>query len=170
MIRLAKGLTHVAAPLYRLHGPVLKPRVNGISDFPPIALAENLLLTLQSTLPWWAAISSSAVVLRATFSLPVAVWQARMRARMIRLAPHMRSLAAVVRASVVRTGKYSSEEEINAAAIAEYAKAAKKMYREHNIRPIFSMIVGPLVQFPVFATVFWALRDLSGVTAGSGAC
>jgi membrane protein insertase Oxa1/YidC/SpoIIIJ len=106
--------------------------------FLPVCAAEQLFISMHSHLPWWAAIGASAFAIRTVFTLPIAVWQARMRSRMLSLAPHMRSLAVAVRSSIMRSGKFASEEEAHAAFAAEYGRSVKKMHHEHSVRPFLS--------------------------------
>ena len=65
--------------------------------------AESLLTTLhvQSSLPWWAVLTGSTIVLRSALTLPLAVYQQKIGARIELLRPLLKEYSDAIVHNVV---------------------------------------------------------------------
>jgi len=143
-------LRRVLTTNLRAHTPSLRlcnqSRISRISTLPtstwaadciaPVCAVENLLISLHGHLPWWGSIACSAIILRASVTLPVAVFQLRLRSKIDTLTPHIRALAFAIRERVHR--KYAgklSRKDLEKQTIKEYKHNINKIYWEAKAHP-----------------------------------
>ncbi|XP_078530603.1 cytochrome c oxidase assembly protein COX18, mitochondrial isoform X2 [Lissotriton helveticus] len=142
-----------------------------VADTAPVHLAESLLLSLQEAtgLPWWANIVCATVLLRTAVTLPLAVYQMHIIAKVEKLQSEIDKLAKQLRYEVSVYGKQKGWSE----------KVAKFHFRKNLRRIISGLYVRDnchpfkaslliWIQIPMWVFVSLALRNFSIPTASFG--
>ncbi|XP_051874964.1 cytochrome c oxidase assembly protein COX18, mitochondrial [Pristis pectinata] len=134
------------------------------SDSVPVHLMEDLLTNMQQTtgLPWWTTIICTTVVLRATVTLPLAVYQTYIIAKVENLQPEIAELAKRLRYEVsVRAKQVGWSESV---ARFHFRKNLKRiiseLYVRDNCHPFKASLL-VWVQLPLWIFISFALRNLS---------
>ncbi|EMR10127.1 hypothetical protein PNEG_01405 [Pneumocystis murina B123] len=113
-----------------------------------LALACTGLQTVHALgIPWWATIPLTTLLLR-TAMVPIVLWS---RNRMIRYI-YIKPLIRAWKCQIVRFDNIKSEK---------FNEKRSELFRRHNCHPIGSVVV-PFIQFPLFLTMTFALRGMSG--------
>ncbi|XP_071117534.1 cytochrome c oxidase assembly protein COX18, mitochondrial-like [Haliotis cracherodii] len=140
-------------------------------EVPPIGFAQSVLESVHtwSGLPWWASIAITTFTLRACVTLPLAVYCARVRARVEKLQPEMLAVSKQLKQEVgVAMSMYKWDE---AKARREYRKNMKRLmhdiYVRENCHPLKGHVV-QIVQLPVWLCMSFALRNMSGSVPAIG--
>ncbi|XP_069755447.1 cytochrome c oxidase assembly protein COX18, mitochondrial isoform X1 [Narcine bancroftii] len=134
------------------------------SDSVPVHLMENLLTNVQQTtgLPWWASIISTTVLLRATVTLPLAIYQLYIIAKVENLQPEIAELAKRLRSEVsMRTKQVGWSENV---ARFHFRKNLKRIVSELYVRDNCHPFKASLliwVQLPLWIFISFALRNMS---------
>ncbi|XP_046571727.1 cytochrome c oxidase assembly protein COX18, mitochondrial-like [Haliotis rubra] len=124
-------------------------------EMPPIGFAQSVLESVHtwSGLPWWACIAITTFALRACVTLPVAVYCARVRARVEKLQPEMLALSKQLKQEVgMAMTMYKWDEK---KARQEYRKNMKRLmsdiYVRENCHPLkgHTSVYPALIQLPV---------------------
>ncbi|KNC49166.1 inner membrane protein OXA1L [Thecamonas trahens ATCC 50062] len=139
--------------------------VNGLINpggFSPIYWACDGLQALQaaSGLPWWATIVATTVAVR-TALLPFAIKQMKFTGRVQQVQPKIQYLTAKMK-------EHTPGSELHNM----YAIQLRDLVQKHDVNPL-KMFMFPLIQAPVFISMFMALRRLAengtfvdGLTSG----
>ena len=107
---------------------------------PVIGLTEILYQVEAATgAPWWTVIVGATVVTRAALLYPQ---------------------GGVVRNNIVMANLKPEMERLGAAAKGKAQQAMVDMFKRHRVHPIKSL-AGPLMQMPLFISLFFALRRLA---------
>ncbi|KAI9221450.1 membrane insertase OXA1/ALB3/YidC [Blastocladiella britannica] len=141
----------------------------------PVDLASLFFTRVHdaSSLAWPAAIVLSAVSLRASLTLPLAVYAQRQRALVRELRPLVRAWATTLAHDLRDESRRNAwpYERFQK----EYARRSRTnlatIYADAGVRPVFSLLA-PLSQFPVWVSASLALRrfadqDLAVSAAGT---
>ncbi|KAG0739633.1 hypothetical protein G6F62_008029 [Rhizopus arrhizus] len=113
-------------------------------------------------LPWWATIISSTLLLRSTFTLPIAIYQQRSLAKMIALAPMVQSWAETLKVQVGKDsrdrgwsyGTYQAELQ------KQYRKKVNAIYAQYGCSR-YKLLLLPYVQIPLFVSMSLTLRHMT---------
>ncbi|ORX94085.1 hypothetical protein K493DRAFT_32535 [Basidiobolus meristosporus CBS 931.73] len=116
-----------------------------------------------TALPWWATIISTTFLLRTVATFPIALYQQRSIGRMLALRPVVLSWGETLKQQIAKDSsrKKFSYEEYNNELQKQYRSKVKALYRQHRCQPIVSFLL-PWVQMPLFITLSFTLRDMSG--------
>ncbi|XP_072330919.1 cytochrome c oxidase assembly protein COX18, mitochondrial isoform X1 [Scyliorhinus torazame] len=133
-------------------------------DSVPVQLTQDLLTSVQQTtgLPWWASIICTTMTLRATVTLPLAMYQMYIIAKVENLQPEITELAKRLRYEVsVRAKQVGWSEKV---ARFHFRKNLKRivseMYIRDNCHPFKASLL-IWVQLPLWICISIALRNLS---------
>ncbi|XP_078266804.1 cytochrome c oxidase assembly protein COX18, mitochondrial isoform X2 [Rhinoraja longicauda] len=143
-----------------------------VSDSMPVHLMENVLTNVQQTtgLPWWASIICTTVLLRATVTLPLAVYQTHIIAKVENLQPEIAELAKRLRYEVsIRAKQVGWSENV---ARFHFRKNLKRIISELYVRDNCHPFKASLliwVQLPLWVFISIALRNLSLAASDSSA-
>ncbi|CAG8606351.1 3974_t:CDS:2, partial [Dentiscutata heterogama] len=135
------------------------------AEEPNIFLATNQLIlefVQNSTgLPWWATIIFTTIILRSIFTLPVAIYQQKSYARLLKAQPLINSCIEKLKHKVARKSRMEkrSYEEFQAALQKEVLAKVKEIYREIGWHPIKSYLM-PWYQIPLFICMSFTLREM----------
>lgn len=128
-----------------------------------LALNESILTSMHHAgLPWWATIISSTLLLRSTFTLPIAIYQQRSLAKMIALAPMVQSWAETLKVQVGKDsrdrgwsyGTYQAELQ------KQYRKKVNAIYAQYGCSR-YKLLLLPYVQIPLFVSMSLTLRHMT---------
>ena len=117
----------------------------GLGGYGPVGILQTALdvLHTHTSLPWWAAIAASTVILRlALFPLGV-----RLQANSVRL-NNVRPEAEAIMQKVREHNQAG-----NTALASQQTARLYSLYQQHKCNP-FKMMVMPLVQLPIFISFF----------------
>lgn len=118
--------------------------------YPPELVMESLNFVHTTIgLPWWGTIIATTLALR-TFMLPFAISTMQNGARMALMRPELDALTAKIKAQKDATFEQQAES----------SKKMQGLFTKYNCHPVKS-IMGPLVQMPVFMSMFFGLREMS---------
>eukprot|EP00731_Ephydatia_muelleri_P034845 Em0081g10a len=126
----------------------------GLGGYGPVGILQTALdvLHTHTSLPWWAAIAASTVILRlALFPLGV-----RLQANSVRL-NNVRPEAEAIMQKVREHNQAG-----NTALASQQTARLYSLYQQHKCNP-FKMMVMPLVQLPIFISFFVAIREMASV-------
>ncbi|KTW29877.1 hypothetical protein T552_01081 [Pneumocystis carinii B80] len=113
-----------------------------------LTLACSGLQTVHSLgIPWWATIPLSTLLLR-TAIVPVVLWS---RNRMIRYI-YIKPLIEAWKCQIERFDNIKNKK---------FIEKRSELFRRHNCHPIGSIVM-PFIQFPLFLTMTFALRSMTG--------
>lgn len=124
-----------------------------LSSWPNVHYAQEMLdwLVESTGLPWWATIALVTITIRIAV-FPVVVKGQTNAIRLGNIQPemnrHMKNLQAA---------KASGDMRV----MTESTQAVQKLMKDNDCHPIKSLIT-PLVQAPLFMTLFFALKGLAG--------
>uniref|UniRef100_A0A6J0VA63 Cytochrome c oxidase assembly protein COX18, mitochondrial isoform X1 n=2 Tax=Pogona vitticeps TaxID=103695 RepID=A0A6J0VA63_9SAUR len=146
--------------------------VESLASSAPVVFVESGIVALQaaSGLPWWAALVATSAVLRTGLTLPLAVLQYRVLAKLENLQPEIQSLAKELHCEVSVYGKQLgwSEKEKRFQFKRNMRRIVSNLYIRDNCHPVKASLL-VLVQMPMWVFVSIALRNLSiGRTASEG--
>jgi len=122
--------------------------------YPPhvfMKVIDNIHLSLD--IPYYQSILVLAVVLR-VFMFPLAVQGLQMTAKMQYVKPEMDKINQRMLVDPLRVQNKP-----------EYDKEIKDLFAKHDVNPIKPMVV-PLLQIPVFMSMFFALREMGDYFPG----
>ncbi|KAK9727651.1 hypothetical protein K7432_001681 [Basidiobolus ranarum] len=130
-----------------------------------IEITKTLFETVHqgTALPWWATIIGTTFLLRSVATFPIALYQQRSIGRMLALRPVVLSWGETLKQQIAKDSskKRFSYEEYNSELQKQYRDKVKALYRQHKCQPIVSFLL-PWVQMPLFITLSFTLRDMSG--------
>lgn len=110
-------------------------------------------------LPYWEAIVLGTVILRAVL-LPIALKTVRGSARMAVMKPEIEKIQQAMKLDP------SAKEPATAQ---RYQQEMVNTFKKHKVNPL-ATVVWPFTQFPIFMTIFFALKDMGlyypGLTTG----
>ena len=138
-------------------------------DALPVQAAQTFYETLHHwlPLPWWGIIVLSTFCLRGIITLPLAVNQNRMVAKMILLGPIMKEYSEAILHNVVvrcrRAGLPASEA--NRQYRLEVKKMRRELYRKEGFSPTRVALL-PWIQIPLWITLSLGLRNVCGAYPG----
>ncbi|KAI8368036.1 60Kd inner membrane protein-domain-containing protein [Blakeslea trispora] len=129
-----------------------------------LATNETILHTIHDSLPWWATIVSSTILLRSCLTLPIAVYQQQSLGKMIQLAPMVQSWGETLKQQV---GKESTRQGWS---YLEYQAQLQKQYRQ-KVNQIYAhygcsrwkLLLLPYVQIPLFISMSLTLRHMAAM-------
>ncbi|NXU52267.1 COX18 protein, partial [Turnix velox] len=141
-----------------------------LSQSSSVRWAEEGLLVLQEAcgMPWWAAISCGAALLRTAVTLPLAAHQARLLAKLENLQPEIKTLAERLHYEVAVRGKQQgwSEKVARFHFKKNLRRIITELYIRDNCHP-FKATLLVWVQIPMWVCVSLALRNCSVGARGS---
>ena len=130
----------------------------GLGGYSPIGLIQTCLeyLHVQAHLPWWLAIISCTIALRALM-FPLAVKVQANAARLNNIRPEMEKLMEKMR-RYNRAGNKTMAGQTTAQLLA--------LYQKNKCNP-YKMFVMPFIQIPIFVSFFIAIRRMAAVPVES---
>ncbi|XP_077999455.1 cytochrome c oxidase assembly protein COX18, mitochondrial-like isoform X2 [Glandiceps talaboti] len=138
-------------------------------DSPPIWFAQQVLETGHdfTHLPWWGSIVMTTVVLRAGITLPLAVYQNYIMAKVELLQPQIKGFAVKLKQYLKDKGAKENwhENRVKRIYTLQMKKAVKNFYIRDNCHPFKASIL-IWVQLPMWICISFALRNMTGVFPG----
>ncbi|XP_076842752.1 cytochrome c oxidase assembly protein COX18, mitochondrial [Brachyhypopomus gauderio] len=135
-----------------------------VADSAPVHLTEQFLVSAQQVtgLPWWACIACTTLALRSTFTLPLAVYQSVIIAKVEALQKEIAEIAKQLsyEISVRAKEKRWSEQTCRYQFKKNLRRIVSELYVRDNCHP-FKASVLVWVQLPMWVGVSFALRNLS---------
>ncbi|XP_044753625.1 cytochrome c oxidase assembly protein COX18, mitochondrial [Coccinella septempunctata] len=135
----------------------------GLSESTPVLFIQKSLIDIHnySGLPWWATIICSTVLLRATITLPLAIYQQIILARLELLKYEMNELVKELKKEATIATKMYKWDERTARNIYNYSLKSnwKKLIIRDNCHPFKTSIL-LWVQIPLWISVSMSLRNL----------
>ncbi|XP_063701399.1 mitochondrial inner membrane protein OXA1L [Culicoides brevitarsis] len=124
----------------------------GLGGWTPKGIVENCMEYLHCTLdiPWWGAIAIATIVVRSVI-FPLVIIQQRNNAVMHNNMPQMQALQLKMTEARQTGNQYEA---------ARYSQEMMLFMKEKGCNPLKNMIV-PLVQMPIFLSVFFAFREMA---------
>ena len=130
-----------------------------------VHLAQSVLQHVHdhSHLPWWAVILGSTFALRSAVTLPLAVYQQKVLAKMELLMPTLKEYQEAVKHNVIVRCRRANlpVEEANRRIRKEARKVTKELYSQEGCHPL-KMAILPWVQLPLWIVISFALRNMTG--------
>lgn len=129
-----------------------------LSSWPNVHYAQQMLDWVVETtgLPWWATIAVVTVSIRVAV-FPIVVKGQANAIRLANINPEMQRHMADIT---------SAKKEGNMLVLSEATQKVQKLMKDNNCNPLKSFIT-PLVQAPLFMTLFFALKGLAGAGLAS---
>ncbi|XP_062431037.1 cytochrome c oxidase assembly protein COX18, mitochondrial [Rhea pennata] len=165
-----RGAAVARAPSWRLTVAAAAPSgspggwYEWLAQSAPVHWAEGGLVALQAAagLPWWAGIVCGAAVLRTAVTLPLAVHQSLLLAKLENLQPEIKKLAERLRYEVAVRGKQLgwSEKVARFHFKKNLRRIITELYVRDNCHP-FKATLLMWVQIPMWVCVSLALRNCS---------
>lgn len=142
--------------LNRLGEPTLSSV--GLGGWSPSGLMQHFfdLIHVSTAMPWWASIAAGTVLLRFCI-MPLVIKSQR---NMIKLRNNMEEMN-VYQAKISDARRMGNDMEVNVA-----TQKMMLFMREKEINPLKNFLV-PVVQAPVFISVFFALRRMTSLPLAS---
>ena len=137
-------------------------------DFPPIALAQTMFESVHALpMPWWATIVSTTILLRSIVTLPLAIHQNRITAKIAALAPTAKEYSDAVRHRVVVACRRANlpASEANRRYRKELRAALGSLYRAEGCSP-WRVAILPWIQLPLWIALSLGLRNVCGAYPG----
>ncbi|KAI5623105.1 mitochondrial inner membrane protein COX18, partial [Silurus asotus] len=135
-----------------------------VADSAPVHFTEQLLISSQqmTTLPWWAGIICTTVVLRSIITLPLAIYQATIIAKIEAVQKEIAELAHRLRyeISVRAKEKGWSEKMCRYHFKKNLRRIVSELYVRDNCHPFKASLL-VWVQLPMWVCVSLSLRNLS---------
>lgn len=124
----------------------------GLGGYWPTGLVQQTVEAISATLhlPWWAAIVVMTTLIRFSL-LPLNLRALRNNVTLGNLAPQIETISARVRSSNAAGDKLGAFQATHELA---------SLFQQHNAHPLRSLMM-PLVQMPIFISVFFALRSMA---------
>lgn len=140
-------------------------RKSSYYTFPVFTSTQHALEMFHtySSLPWWATIVVSTVILRGVITLPLSSKQSRLIAKMELLRPTLKELTDAVRESIIIKGQRAgkSKNDVQKQLVKELRNYTKDFYKRNGVSP-WKLFLLPWMQLPLWVTVSFALRNISG--------
>ncbi|KAL7746927.1 hypothetical protein RI367_007747 [Sorochytrium milnesiophthora] len=139
-------------------------------DFTPVDMCQSLLESIHTSgsvqWPWWATIASTTLLLRASLTLPLTIYQQRNLARMAALRPLATAWQNVIKE---QTRKDCHRAKLGYDAFVKeftrrYRRKMGELYAAHEIRPLFNLLL-PFAQIPLWISMSLALRRMADQAA-----
>ncbi|KAL7750959.1 hypothetical protein RI367_003539 [Sorochytrium milnesiophthora] len=139
-------------------------------DFTPVDMCQSLLESIHTSgsvqWPWWATIASTTLLLRASLTLPLTIYQQRNLARMAALRPLANAWQNVIKE---QTRKDCHRAKLGYDAFVKeftrrYRRKMGELYAAHEIRPLFNLLL-PFAQIPLWISMSLALRRMADQAA-----
>jgi inner membrane protein COX18 len=131
--------------------------------------AENSFQAVHSFthLPWWGVVITVTVVLRSVLTLPLAIHQNRVIAKMELLLPTLKEYQEAVKHNVIVKCRRANlpVEEANRQLKKAAKEVARDLYSQEGCNP-YRVAILPWVQLPLWITLSFALRNMAGVFPG----
>ncbi|NP_001279727.1 mitochondrial inner membrane protein COX18-like [Callorhinchus milii] len=144
----------------------------GLADSPPIQLIQDLLTNVHQVtgLPWWATIMFTTVALRTSITIPLAVYQMYIIAKVENLQPEIAKLAKQLRYEVsVRAKQLEWSEKVTRFQFRKnLSRIVSELYVRDNCHP-FKATLLIWVQLPLWICISIALRNLSVMASDAAA-
>ncbi|XP_058267420.1 cytochrome c oxidase assembly protein COX18, mitochondrial isoform X2 [Hemibagrus wyckioides] len=135
-----------------------------VADSAPVHFTEQLLISSQQMtgLPWWAGIICTTVALRTVVTLPLAIYQAAIIAKIEALQKEIAELAQRLRyeISVRAQEKGWSEKTCRYHFKKNLRRIVSELYVRDNCHPFKASLL-VWVQLPMWVSVSLALRNIS---------
>ncbi|XP_068089506.1 cytochrome c oxidase assembly protein COX18, mitochondrial isoform X2 [Hyperolius riggenbachi] len=141
-----------------------------LADSAPVHLAESMLMSIQEAtgLPWWANILCTTIVLRTAVTLPLAIYQHYILAKVENLQSEIKNLAKELNHEVLVYGKQHGWNE--KVAKFHFQKNMKRiitqLYVRDNCHPVKASLI-MWIQIPMWVFVSLALRNVTFNPSGS---
>ncbi|KAJ2303645.1 hypothetical protein IWW54_005663 [Coemansia sp. RSA 2705] len=120
-------------------------------------------------LPWWAAIAGTSVLLRALLLTPLSIYQQRLLKRQAGLEQILAAWVPTIRSSLELKLQLQKKELAQKQFDKQLRKRIKakhsKLLMAQGCHPFFSLLLS-LCQMPIWMSMSWALRHLSGQPVG----
>ncbi|XP_077388323.1 LOW QUALITY PROTEIN: cytochrome c oxidase assembly protein COX18, mitochondrial [Festucalex cinctus] len=130
----------------------------------PVRLAEDFLVQVQQTsgLPWWISIAVSTLGVRTLITLPLAVYQMRIFAKVEALQPEIEALAKSLRyhVSLRASERGWTDKQSRFQFQKNLQRLASQLYVRDNCHPMKASLL-VWVQLPLWISLSLALRNLS---------
>lgn len=120
------------------------------------------------TLSWSGTVIGTALALRITGTLPLAVLQARVAARLELLAPHLLEWQVALRHKLAASSRKAGVpyDEYRQALHAAFRAKRAALWRAHHCHPLWLLVL-PWLQAPIWMVLSIALRDMAGAPIAS---
>lgn len=116
-----------------------------------------------SYIPWWATIACTTLVLRTAITLPLSIKQNKLTAKMELLKPALKEITDAVRHNIIVRGQRDGKgkAEIQRELFKELRLYTQDFYSRNGVSP-WKLFLLPWTQLPLWITVSFALRNISG--------
>ncbi|XP_015191629.1 PREDICTED: mitochondrial inner membrane protein COX18 [Polistes dominula] len=137
--------------------------ITGISESAPVEFAQNSLIDIHSYtgLPWWATIVLTTILLRLTISLPIAIYQQNVTAKLENLRHEMTgittNLERKIKDDMFRNNW--SQEHARRMYILSVRKKWKDLIVRDNCHPVKTIILA-YIEIPILIILTFSLRNL----------
>ncbi|KAJ2499934.1 hypothetical protein GGH96_003117 [Coemansia sp. RSA 1972] len=116
-------------------------------------------------LPWWAVIAGTTAVARVLLTTPISIYLHRMSVKQQSLNTLLKTWQTTLQTSLVAetrmTGKELDEDRLNKELKKRLARKQSRLMMMHGCHPLFGLLL-PIVQFPVWMCMSFAVRHLAG--------
>jgi len=147
-------------------------RMSSYYTFPLFTSTQTILenIHLYSGLPWWVTIACTTILLRTAITLPLAIKQNKMTAKMELLKPLLKEVTDAVRYNIITRGQRDGKgkTQIQAELFKELRSYTKDFYQRNGINT-WKLFMLPWIQLPLWITISFALRNISGWIPNTGA-
>ncbi|XP_032228236.1 cytochrome c oxidase assembly protein COX18, mitochondrial isoform X2 [Nematostella vectensis] len=136
-------------------------------DFPPIYATQQVLEAIHTWthLPWWATIIGVTVVLRTCITLPLAIRQNKLVAKIELLQPTLQMMTEALKhreaVECKRAGK--TVEEFEKRFKKKQRRMMYELYQGEGCNPI-KMFLLPWIQLPLWILISLSLRSMTGTS------
>jgi membrane protein insertase Oxa1/YidC/SpoIIIJ len=134
-----------------------------VSASAPVTYLQDLTLQLHDStgLPWWGTIVVSTILLRGIFTFPLAIFQAKILAKVENITTEMPAIVKELKIETARAIKKFEWSEAQARVM--YNRSLGQQWNNlivrDNCHPAKSTVV-LLFQIPLWITQSWAIRNL----------
>ncbi|KAB5554247.1 hypothetical protein PHYPO_G00048160 [Pangasianodon hypophthalmus] len=140
-----------------------------VADSAPVHVTEQLLISSQqmTALPWWAGIICTTLALRTVVTLPLAVYQAVIIAKIEALQKEIAELAQRLRYEISFRAKEKgwSEKTCRYHFKKNLRRIVSELYVRDNCHPFKASLL-VWVQLPMWVCISLALRNISIIPSG----
>ncbi|ELU08699.1 hypothetical protein CAPTEDRAFT_181352 [Capitella teleta] len=132
----------------------------------PIKLAHDVVVGVHETLglPWYVTIPLTTFMLRATLTLPLAVYSLHVQSRIMKLQPEIKKLATELQMEVsIAKQRFKWEDRMaKAMFISNLKRHVNELYVRDNCHPMKTKVM-PYTQIPLWISLSFALRNMTGI-------
>jgi membrane protein insertase Oxa1/YidC/SpoIIIJ len=127
----------------------------------PTVWMESTLFQLHNYMPWGLAIISGTLLFRTVGTLPFAIKERKRLLRYTKILPLLNSWENTVKKIPKLASKETSNVDVERAEFRMLRTRQRFLFRKFDCNP-FKGLVLPLIQFPLFLSMTYTIRNISG--------